>query len=106
MMLYKYVGEIRDGDVTNREGHAAKIYFNELFGKNFTRDDETIINFALNYGYSILRSAISRSIVSKGLHPSISIFHHSIYDAFALSDDLMEPFRPIIDDFVFKNYSS
>ena len=106
-LLYKFTDEIELADTTNREGHAAKVYFNELFGKEFVRTDEdSIINAALNYGYSIIRSAVSRSLVGKGLHPSISIFHKNQYDSFALADDLMEPFRPLVDDYVYKNYQN
>jgi CRISPR-associated protein Cas1 len=101
--IYQYIDEIHDGDVSNREGHAAKVYFNELFGKDFTRDDDCLTNSALNYGYTVIRSAMSRTVVSKGLHPSISLFHHNMYDAYALADDLMEPFRPIVDNFVISN---
>jgi CRISPR-associated protein Cas1 len=102
-LLYGYIREIHDGDVSNREGHAAKVYFKELFGHSFTREEDNLTNAALNYGYSIIRSAVSRSIVAKGLHPSIALFHHNMYDAFALADDLMEPFRPVVDNFVVKN---
>lgn len=103
-MLRGYIKEVQPGDVSNREGHAAKVYFNELFGNEFARSQDNIINAALNFGYTVIRSAFSRTIVSKGLHPSISLFHSNQYDAFALADDLMEPFRPVIDDFVYKNY--
>ncbi|PPE05667.1 type II CRISPR-associated endonuclease Cas1 [Mesoplasma corruscae] len=102
--LYEYIQQIQEGDLTNREGHAAKVYFNELFGRDFNREQNSLINSALNYGYTILRAAFSRSIVAKGLHPSISLFHSNRYDYFALSDDLMEPFRPIIDDYVYNNH--
>ena len=60
MLLQEYLGEIEYGDATNREGHAAKVYFNALFGKSFTRTDDLLINAALNYGYSILLSAFNR----------------------------------------------
>ncbi|WP_339030581.1 type II CRISPR-associated endonuclease Cas1 [Spiroplasma endosymbiont of Cantharis nigra] len=102
-IIFNYIDEIKKGDPTNREAHAAKIYFNTLFGNNFKRDDENHINSALNFGYIILRSAFCRAIVSKGLHPTISLFHHNKYNSFALADDLMEPFRPIVDDFVYLN---
>ena len=65
-MLFEYMEEVEFGDITNREGHAAKVYFNTLFGKKFTRTDENPINAALNYGYSILLSAFNREIVANG----------------------------------------
>jgi len=104
--LYGYIAELHDGDVSNREGHAAKVYFKELFGHGFTREQDGLTNSALNYGYTVIRSAVSRSIVAKGLHPSIALFHHNMYDAFALADDLMEPFRPLVDNFVFQNVNN
>lgn len=98
--LYKNVKEY---DVTNREGHASKIYWHTLYGLDFNRrDDENIINKYLNYGYSILRSYFARSIVKKGLDPRISIFHKSFHNHFALASDLMEVFRIIIDNEVLK----
>ncbi|AKX34258.1 CRISPR-associated protein Cas1 [Spiroplasma litorale] len=102
-LLYNYIEELKYSDSTNREGHAAKVYFKELFGKEFTRGDENHINAALNFGYTILRHAFARTISAKGLHPTIALFHHNMYNAFALADDLMEPFRPIVDNFVFNN---
>ncbi|AOG60898.1 CRISPR-associated protein Cas1 [Spiroplasma helicoides] len=101
-LLYKYIDELQYRDSTNREGHAAKVYFKELFGNKFTRDQDNHINIALNFGYTIVRTAFIRAIISKGLHPSIALFHHNMYNAFALADDLMEPFRPIVDNFVYK----
>ncbi|QBQ07796.1 CRISPR-associated protein Cas1 [Spiroplasma gladiatoris] len=101
-LLYKYIEEMKFSDSTNREGHAAKVYFKELFGNTFTREKENHINAALNFGYTIIRNAFIRSITSKGLHPSIALFHHNMYNAFALADDLMEPFRPIVDNYVYK----
>ncbi|AXK51606.1 type II CRISPR-associated endonuclease Cas1 [Spiroplasma alleghenense] len=99
--LNKFISELQLGDSTNREAHAAKVYFHELFGMEFRRNKDNHINSALNFGYSIIRSAVARTICSKGLHPSISLFHHNGFNAFALADDLMEPFRPIVDLYVF-----
>lgn len=101
--MYEYIEEMKFGDISNREGHAAKLYFRELYGNDFRRDDDNYINSGLNFGYTILRSAFSRAIVSKGMHPTIAIFHHNMYNAFALADDLMEPFRPIVDNWVYQN---
>ncbi|MCR5837611.1 MAG: type II CRISPR-associated endonuclease Cas1 [Lachnospiraceae bacterium] len=100
-LLRSYVTEIEFGDVTNREGHAAKVYFNALFGKKFTRTDENSINAALNYGYSIILSAFNREIVANGYVTQIGIFHDNMFNQFNLGSDLMEPFRPIIDEFVY-----
>ena len=91
------------GDRSNIEAQAAKIYWNTLFGDNFIRDKNGDgINTLLNYGYTILRSGIARSIMGAGLHPAIGIFHKNKYNSMRLADDLMEPFRPIVDYFVYK----
>lgn len=102
MMLYGYMEEIEFGDVTNREGHAAKVYFNAMFGKSFTRTDETPINAALNYGYSIILSIFNREIVSSGYLTQIGLFHDNMFNQFNLASDLMEPFRPLVDEMVLK----
>ena len=95
--------EIQDFDISNREGHAAKLYWHTLFGLAFNRRDvENPINKYLNYGYAILRSYFARSIVKKGLDPRISIFHKSFHNHFALASDLMEVFRVLIDFEVIK----
>lgn len=97
MLLQEYLGEIEYGDVTNREGHAAKVYFNALFGKSFTRTDDLLINAALNYGYSILLSAFNREIVLNGYLTQLGLFHDNMFNQFNLASDLMEPFRVLID---------
>ncbi len=85
-------------DKSNREAHSAKVYFNELFGKNFRRDnDDIIINSALNYGYAIVRSTIAKFCVGYGLNTTLGVFHKSEYNEFNLCDDLLEVFRPIVD---------
>ena len=84
-------------DMSNREGHASKIYWHNLFDVNFNRNEETFENLVLNYGYSILRSMITRSIIKKGLDPRISLFHKSFNNFFALASDLIEPFRFCVD---------
>lgn len=101
-LLCQNLNNVEKGDITNREGHAAKVYFHELFGKDFTRQDESIINSCLNYIYQIIRSKISQVIVSHGFIPSIGIFHCSEYNYFNLADDLIEVFRPICDLYVYK----
>lgn len=100
MMLYGYMEEVEYGDVTNREGHAAKVYFNALFGKNFTRTDETPVNAALNYGYSIILSIFNREIVASGYLTQIGLFHDNMFNPFNLASDFMAPFRPIVDEMV------
>lgn len=96
-MLYQYIKEIEFGDATNREGHAAKVYFNALFGMDFTRTAENSINAALNYGYSILLSSFNREITSNGYITQLGLFHDNMFNQFNLGSDIMEPFRPIVD---------
>ena len=96
-MLYNYINEIEIGDASNREGHAAKVYFNALFGKDFTRTEENSINAALNYGYGIILSTFNREIVSNGYITQIGLFHDNMFNQFNLASDLMEPFRVLID---------
>jgi len=101
-VLKPFYSNVRSGDVDNREGIAARIYFQHLFGGNFIRNrDESGINALLNYGYSILRAATCRAIVSSGLLPAIGIYHHNRSNAYPLADDLMEPFRPFVDGIVY-----
>ena len=102
-MLLSYVDEVKIGDKTNREGHAAKVYFNSLFGKNFVRHNNDDINAALNYGYAVLLSTISKEIVNNGYLTQLGIHHKSEFNEYNLSCDLMEPFRIIIDNFVYYN---
>ena len=99
-LLESYIGQIEFQDLSNREGHAAKVYFNALFGMDFTRSDSSPINAALNYGYSILLSAFNREIVCNGYLTQLGLHHDNIYNQFNLSSDLMEPFRIVIDRIV------
>ncbi|WP_297134089.1 type II CRISPR-associated endonuclease Cas1 [uncultured Eubacterium sp.] len=99
-MLFQYMQEVEFGDVTNREGHAAKVYFNALFGKSFTRTEDNPVNAALNYGYSIILSIFNREIVSLGYITQIGLFHDNMFNQFNLASDLMEPFRPLVDSLV------
>lgn len=103
-LIKSYIFNVKDYDISNREGHAAKVYWNTLFGSEFSRDKDGEINILLNYGYSVLNGYISRSIIKKGLDPRISLFHKSFHNHFALSSDLIEPFRVLIDKIVFKHY--
>lgn len=102
-LVLSYVEEVKLGDKTNREGHSAKVYFNELFGKDFVRNNSDEINAALNYGYAILLSTINKEVVSNGYLTQLGIHHKNEFNQFNLSCDLMEPFRVIIDNFVYYN---
>lgn len=102
-VLSNYVKEVKIGDKTNREGHAAKIYFKDLFGKEFIRHNDDNINSALNYGYAILLSTINKEIVNNGCLTQLGIHHKNEFNEFNLTCDLMEPFRVIIDKFVYNN---
>ncbi len=96
-MLYQYIDELEFGDATNREGHAAKVYFNALFGMDFTRTAENSLNAALNYGYGIILSAFNREIVANGYLTQLGLFHDNMFNPFNLGSDLMEPYRPLVD---------
>lgn len=96
-MLREYVEELQFGDESNREGHAAKVYFNALFGNDFTRTADNSINAALNYGYSIILSTFNREIVANGYITQLGLFHDNMFNQFNLGSDLMEPFRPLVD---------
>lgn len=100
--LDSYVRRVRSGDPDNLEGQAAFFYFTQLFGKGFQRDQARFTNAALDYGYAVLRGAIARGLVAHGLMPSIGIFHASEQNAFNLADDVIEPFRPLVDLFVYR----
>ena len=95
--LYQFENEVQIDDVTNREGLAAKMYFRELFGDDFIRFDEDVINAGLNYGYSIILSAFTREIVANGYITQLGLFHDNMFNQFNLASDLMEPFRVLID---------
>lgn len=101
--LLEFEEQVEEDDKTNREGHAAKIYFNLLFGTDFVRNADDNTNASLNYGYSILLSMLNREIVNKGYITPLGINHKSEYNQFNLSCDLMEIFRPLIDEIVYKN---
>lgn len=102
MMLSEYTGQIELADATNREGHAAKVYFNALFGMDFTRSADTPINAALNYGYSMILSAFNREVCANGYLTQLGIFHDNMFNHFNLSSDLMEPFRVLVDRMVYQ----
>lgn len=97
VLLSSYLREIVWNDETNREGHAAKVYFNALFGMDFTRTEDNFINAALNYGYSIILSAFTREVVTNGYITQLGLFHDNMFNQFNLASDLMEPFRILVD---------
>ena len=105
--LKPYWQNVKSGDSDNREGVAAKIYWDALFGNDFMRyrtGDSP--NEMLNYGYTVLRAAVARSLMGSGLFPAFGIFHRNRYNAFPLADDIMEPYRPFVDEIVFGLYAN
>lgn len=96
-LLQSYLDQLEFYDATNREGHAAKVYFNALFGMQFTRTEDIPINAALNYGYGLVLSAVNREIVANGYMTQLGLFHDNMFNPFNLGSDLMEPFRPLVD---------
>lgn len=101
-LLAQYIKEIEIGDKTNREGHAAKVYFNALFGMDFTRTADIAFNAALNYGYGIILSAVNREVTSNGYITQLGLFHDNMFNQFNLGSDLMEPFRILVDRKVYQ----
>lgn len=104
--LLSLAERVRSGDGDNLEATAAQLYFPALFGTGFSRGDVSGINAALNYGYAILRGCVARDLVVYGFQPSLGIHHRSSLNSFNLADDLMEPFRPVIDLLVFQSMTS
>ena len=96
-LISSYIAQVGLLDATNSEGHAAKVYFNALFGMKFTRSEDSPINAALNYGYSIILSAVNREIAMNGYLTQLGIFHSNMFNHFNLGSDFMEPFRIIVD---------
>lgn len=96
-ILFEYANQVEEKDATNREAHAARVYFNTLFGSAFSRQHESLTNAALNYGYTILLSAINREIATNGYLTQLGIFHDNMFNEFNLSSDFIEPIRPLID---------
>ena len=99
-MLNSYIKEIQLADISNREGHAAKVYFNALFGNEFKRGNGMAEDSALNYGYALILSAFNREIAASGFSTQLGIAHHNTFNHFNLSCDLMEPCRIFIDRWV------
>lgn len=104
-ILKPLYANVKSGDSDNREGLAAKLFWNQMFGNDFKREREgPPPNTLLNYGYSILRAATARALLGSGLLPNLGIFHKSRYNAFPLADDVMEPYRPYVDEIVYNLY--
>ena len=98
-----WANSVRSGDVDNREAVAAAYYWKEMFPdiSDFVRDRNGVSpNNMLNYGYAILRGVVARALVSSGLLPTLGIHHHNRYNAYCLADDIMEPYRPIVDKLI------
>lgn len=98
--LHNYARQVQSGDPDNREGAAAGLYFKALFGPGFSREKALGTNAALNYGYALLRGQMARALSLYGFLPGLGLHHQNKLNAFNLADDLMEPFRPIVDLFV------
>ena len=98
------IPRVRSGDPANIEAQGSRLYFPALFGGGFTRGADTHINSALNYGYTVVRAAIARSQVRYGLLTPIGLHHCNEQNAFNLTDDLIEPFRPVVDQHVFRHF--
>lgn len=94
--------DVKSGDSTRREGYAARLYWSRLFGEGFTRERYgPFPNNYLNYGYIVLRAAVARALTGSGLLPTFGIHHQNRYNAYCLADDIMEPYRPFVDQVVF-----
>lgn len=96
-VLLAMAREVQSGDRTHVEAKAAALYFGNLFGKTFSRGEDSKMNAALNYGYAVIRGMIARELVCYGFEPSIGLFHRSELNSFNLADDVIEPFRPLVD---------
>lgn len=102
--MTEYLNSIKSGDSTNMEGIAAQYYWKQMY-EDFSREREgDAPNNFLNYGYSIVRSVVARALVSSGLNPTIGIFHRNKYNPYCLADDIMEPYRPYVDELVYHLY--
>lgn len=104
-VLKPYYLNVKSGDSDNREGAAAREYWRLLFDDGFKREREGLPpNGMLNYGYTILRAAVTRALIGSGLYPAFGVFHRNRYNAFPLADDIMEPYRPFVDEIVYHLY--
>lgn len=103
--LKPYYMNVKSGDTDNREGVAAREYWSRIFYDGFKREREgEPPNNLLNYGYTILRAAVARALIGSGLYPAFGVFHRNRYNAFPLADDVMEPYRPFVDEIVYHLY--
>lgn len=103
--LKPYYMNVKSGDTDNREGAAAREYWGSIFDEGFRREREGLPpNNLLNYGYTILRAAVARALIGSGLYPAFGVFHRNRYNAFPLADDVMEPYRPFVDEIVYHLY--
>ena len=104
-ILKQYYMNVKSGDTDNREGAAAREYWGCIFDEGFKREREgQPPNNLLNYGYTILRAAVARALIGSGLYPAFGVFHRNRYNAFPLADDVMEPYRPFVDEIVYYMY--
>lgn len=104
-VLKQYYMNVKSGDTDNREGAAAREYWGRIFDEGFKREREGLPpNNLLNYGYTILRAAVARALIGSGLYPAFGVFHRNRYNAFPLADDVMEPYRPFVDEIVYHLY--
>ncbi|MTB64212.1 type II CRISPR-associated endonuclease Cas1 [Streptococcus sp. zg-86] len=104
--LMKLHRELELFDPTNREGHAARVYFNRLFGNDFSREIDNDLNAALDYGYTLLLSLFAREVVVTGCMTQFGLKHANQFNQFNFASDIMEPFRPIVDRIVYENRTS
>lgn len=104
--MMKFRDEVDYDDVTNREGIAAKWFFNRLYGAGFVRGHDSAINAALNYGYTIIRSSVAKTLSVFGFNCALGIHHINRFNGFNLADDFMEPLRPLVDLWVDQNRES
>ncbi|MDP3796793.1 MAG: type II CRISPR-associated endonuclease Cas1 [Polaromonas sp.] len=101
--LESYARRVRSGDTGNMEAQASAYYFPQMYGRSFHRSQDGWTNAALDYGYAVMRGAVARALVAHGLLPTIGLFHSSEQNAFNLADDLIEPYRPVVDLYVATN---
>lgn len=101
-ILENYMSQVEHNDLTNREGHSAKVYFSALFGNGFSRSKDNSLNAFLNYGYQILLSTFNKEIVANGYLTQLGVFHKNMFNYYNLSSDLMEPFRVVVDELAYK----
>lgn len=105
--MNRLISQLEIGDRTNREGIVSKVYFNSIYGMQYKRSNEDLIqNMAMDYGYAIIRAAIARAVIGNGMIPVFGIFHKNEFNSFNLVDDLMEPFRPLVDYWISQHLES